>query len=392
MSRKSLRVAIMLDLQWPYKRHASIFAGIQEYAKAHGWVTIIDEFIHNTLRESSAKQIPYDGVIARANLPLVEQARKKQVPVVNVWASSPAHNKVIGVYPDSILVGRELAEHLLSRGFRSLGTLTSSENLEHVVEVAEFQRCVSEAGFSCISAQIPQNPWQDLLHWRKTEEEIERWMDQWRLPIGVYVGSEGCGRMVVQACHRRGWHVPTEVAIIAGKNEETLCEHPHPSLTSMEIGYDRIGYQAAQLLHRMIRQPKKKYQSIRLPPQGLLVRESTDFFAVNDPMVAAALRFISANCHRAIGPDAVAHAIAVETRTLQNHFRKALARPVAAEIRRLRLERAKRELTQSQRAIDQIARDAGFGSATRMGEVFQRELGLTPSEYRRQRRVNRSEF
>jgi LacI family transcriptional regulator len=86
----------------------------------------------------------------------------------------------------------------------------------------------------------------------------------------------------------------------------------------------------------------------------------------------------------------VAHAIAVETRTLQNHFRKALARPVAAEIRRLRLERAKRELTQSQRTIDQIAHDTGFGTATRMGEVFRRELGLTPSEYRRQRRVDRS--
>ncbi len=387
MSRKPYRVAVMLDLQWPYKRHASIFAGIQEYAEEKGWQTIIDEFAHNTLHETRRKDVPYDGVIARANLQLVEEASRKQVPLVNVWASSPARNKVIGVYPDSELVGRELAEHLLARGFRSFGTLTAYHNIEHTIEVNEFQRLVTDAGFPCISTLIPQNPWLDYSHWRTTEDEIERWLDQLTLPVGVYVGFEGCGRVVVQACHRRGWHVPTEVAIISGKNEETLCEHPRPSLTSIEIGYDRIGYEAAQLLDQMISKPKKKVGSIRLPPQGLIVRESTDFFAVEDALVAAALRFISANCHRSIGPDEVAQAISCETRTLQNHFRKALDRPIATEIRRLRIERAKRELAQSKRPIEEIAHDTGFGSATRMGEVFQRELGLTPTEYRKQRQV-----
>jgi len=36
---------------------------------------------------------------------------------------------------------------------------------------------------------------------------------------------------------------------------------------------------------------------ILLPPQGLVVRESTDFFAVEDELVAAALEFISKNSH-----------------------------------------------------------------------------------------------
>jgi len=64
-----------------------------------------------------------------------------------------------------------------------------------------------------------------------------------------------------------------------------------------------------------------------------------------------------------------------------------LDRPIATEIRRVRIERAKRELTQSNRSLAEIARDVGFGEAMRMYEVFRRELGTTPSDYRKQRQV-----
>ena len=83
----------------------------------------------------------------------------------------------------------------------------------------------------------------------------------------------------------------------------------------------------------------------------------------------------------------MSQAVAAETRTLQLRFRKFLNRPIATEIRRVRIERAKRELAQSKRPLSEIARNVGFGETMRMYEVFRRELGVTPSEYRRQRQV-----
>ena len=38
----------MLDLPWPGNRHPEVYAGIQRFAEMRGWVTIIDEFIHDT--------------------------------------------------------------------------------------------------------------------------------------------------------------------------------------------------------------------------------------------------------------------------------------------------------------------------------------------------------
>ena len=387
MVQRLPRVGVMLDLQWPYKRHSEIFAGVERYAEERGWVSIIDEFVHDTLRRKGSASERYDGIVARANHSLARRAAKLGVPVVNVWPSSPARHLLPGVFPDSIETGRLVAEHLLARGFRSFATLTSPKNVDNELEVQEFTRLVRGAGFGCASAYIPQDPHRDLAHWRKTVQLIDRAMNRWTPPVGVYAGQEVCGRLVVQAGHRRGWRIPEDVAIVAGKNQETLCGQPRPTLTSIEIGYDRIGYAAAELLDRLMAGQAAPAAPIRLAPHGLFARESTDFFAVENPVVAAALAFISANSHRRIGPDDVALAVGAETRTLQNYFRRTIQRPIATEIRRVRIERAKRELAQSDRTLDAIARDVGFGTIERLYEVFRRELGIAPGEYRLQRQL-----
>ncbi len=383
------RVGVMLDLAWPYKRHAAIFAGMQQYAEAHGWHSIIDEFAHITVRARRGQSVPYDGIVARANPQLVQIAAKCGIPLVNVFPSLRNRHLVPGVYPDGTDVGRLCAEHFLARGFRNFATLTSPQNRTEELAVTEFDRMARQAGFTLDSALIPQRPEQDLAHWRKTKRIIERWMRPWTPPIGVYVGQEAVGRLVVQLGHDRGWRVPEDVAIIAGQNQETLCEYPRPSLTSVEMGYERIGLEAARLLDRLMDGEPPPAEPTLMPPQGLVVRESTDFFAVDDKLVAAALVFISANSHRRIGPDEVAEAVGAETRTLQNYFRRVLDRPVATEIRRVRIERAKRELTQSQRPLAEIARDVGFGDIQQLYVVFRREVGITPSDYRKQRKLEK---
>jgi LacI family transcriptional regulator len=209
-------------------------------------------------------------------------------------------------------------------------------------------------------------------------------MDQWTLPIGVFIDAEGTGRTITQMCHHRGWRVPQDVAIIAGYNEETLCEHPKPSLSSVDIGDERVGYEAAQLLDRLMSGQPPPKEPILVRPIGIVARESTDFLAVEDDLVCEALRFISAHSHRAIGVDEIAAAAATSRPTLERRFRKFLGRPIAAEIRRLRIERAKRELTSTDAPIRRIAQKTGFVDSTQFGRVFRREVGLSPSAYRRQ--------
>jgi len=386
---KPRRVAVMLDLDWPYKRHAGIFVGFQQYAQKQGWDSIVDEYVEDTLASRPSRSAPYDGIVARADAGLARRAAAAQVPLVNVLFGSPLQKELPGVYPDFRAIGRLRAEHLLSRGFRRFAVLTSEQPAQ-ALEKEAFCQAIAEAGHACGVGTVPLAPASSLSRWRKTERAIADLMADWRLPIGVFAGVEQWGRMVAQMCRARGWRVPEDVAIVAGHNEEALCERPHPTLTSVEVGYERIGYEAARLLDRLMDGEAPPAAPILLPPRDLVVRESSDGFAVEDPLMASALRFIAANSHKTIGPAEVAAAAGVETRTLQRRFRKHLDRPIAAEIRRVRIERAQRELALGRRSLKEIARQVGFGEAMRMYEVFRRELGVAPSRYRRQRQTVRS--
>jgi LacI family transcriptional regulator len=94
MEREPRRVALMLDLQWPYKRHSEIFAGVQRYAEELGWVSITDEFAHDSFRRKQGQADRYDGIVARASRQLARRAVKLGVPVVNGSPSSPVRHEM----------------------------------------------------------------------------------------------------------------------------------------------------------------------------------------------------------------------------------------------------------------------------------------------------------
>jgi len=178
---------------------------------------------------------------------------------------------------------------------------------------------------------------------------------------------------------------------VAGWNEEAECERPAPSITSLEVPNERVGYEAARLLDRLIDQQEKRSGSeagepapktILLPPVGIVARCSTDFFAVDDELVRRALRFIDTNLHKPLHVGMVADAVDVSKRTLESRFRNKLHRTVSGEIQRLRIERTKRQLSGTDQPVKHIGRQVGFGSARALNVAFRAVVGCTPTEYR----------
>lgn len=369
----------MLELDRGYARHTRIFAGVQAYADEQGWDLVIDEVVEDMLpARRTIKNIPYDGVIARATRKLALAARRLSVPVVNVWHGSPCCDQLPGVFRDDVLVGRMCAEHLLSRGYVRFASL-STNAVSHTLVSDSFRQVVAESGYSCSIKKISIRTYQN----RKTRQGITEWLRQCEPPFGLYVCADEIAHLIAQMCRQVGYRIPEDVAIIGSGNEILFCEYCRPKLTSVDPAYENIGRTAANLLQRLMDGAPPPQEFVKVPPLGIIVRESTDFTAVANESVAAALSFIASNGHRHIGQDDVAKAVGAEIRTLQNRFRKYLGRPIATEIRRLRIERAKRELLYGQRPIAEVARKVGFGTSAQMSQVFQRELGLSPSAYRK---------
>lgn len=399
------RVALMLDLHYSLKHHTAVFAGAMDYADEHHWQTFVDEYAGDTLPATADAELPYDGVIARATKKLIDRAEKLQLPVVNVYYSSPHRARLPGVFPDNPAIARIAAEHLLTRGFIRFAALTAKEDLVRSEQCHLLQQLVEQSGYTCSVCQVSCGPNETPARWKQTKQALSSWMDTWEPPIAVFLGAEFISQTVVQLCRSRGWRIPQDVAIVAGRNEDSFCQFCRPPVTSVEIGYERIGYEAARLLDQLMAKrgrsrssPKaagarpqltrKKPQHKFVPPQGLIPRESTDFYTTKDPDVAKALAFIAENSHRPIRVDDIAAAVALETRTLRNRFEKHLGRTMVDEIRRVRIERAKRELVQGDATMTEIAHAVGFRDANRMYEVFAREVGVSPTQFRKERRVS----
>lgn len=79
---------------------------------------------------------------------------------------------------------------------------------------------------------------------------------------------------------------------------------------------------------------------------------------------------------------ALASEVAVHPAHLARTFRKRYGCTVGEYVRRLRIERAARELATRGTTISEVALRAGFFDQSHFSRVFRRHTGLTPAEYR----------
>ena len=85
--KDSSTIAVMIDLDWPLKRHQEVIGGIQAYAqKKPGW-----KLVHDLHPEAVLER--YDGVVGRVTPKVAERARTLGIPLVNTWANSPTTGK-----------------------------------------------------------------------------------------------------------------------------------------------------------------------------------------------------------------------------------------------------------------------------------------------------------
>jgi LacI family transcriptional regulator len=175
-----------------------------------------------------------------------------------------------------------------------------------------------------------------------------------------------------------------EVAIVGTDNDDLLCQMARPSLSSVANPTEKIGYEAAALLERLIGGLPPPDGPILLPPLGVVSRQSSDTLAIDDPDVVAAIRLLRARSHQPTSVVDILRALPVGRRTLERKFQKALGRGVSQEIRRIRMERARQLLVDRNRSIVEVAERAGFSSARHLSVAFRAQMGMSPTAYRDQ--------
>jgi transcriptional regulator GlxA family with amidase domain len=97
---------------------------------------------------------------------------------------------------------------------------------------------------------------------------------------------------------------------------------------------------------------------------------------------AVLMRWMSAHLHKDLSVDVLAERMAMSPRNFARRFAEAVRMPPARYVQSLRIDVARRLLTDGHQSITRIADRCGFASTESMRTAFQRQLGVAPSEFR----------
>jgi len=170
-------------------------------------------------------------------------------------------------------------------------------------------------------------------------------------------------------------------------NDDLLCDLSDPPMSSVILNPQRTGHEAAALLDRLMSGSRVKPEARRIPPLGVAARQSTDVLAVDDPDVAAVLRHIREHACEGITVKDVLRAHPQSRRRLEQRVQRLIGRSPHDEILRVRLNRVKLLLADTDLPLDRIAELTGFFHSEYLSVAFRREVGLPPSRYREANRT-----
>jgi len=145
------------------------------------------------------------------------------------------------------------------------------------------------------------------------------------------------------------------------------------------------------VLQAELRRHRSRWNESEDPAPDLTTAKTQDALATEDEAVLPssetvdrALAVIHARYHEPhLSLRAIAADVGCSPRYLTHLFTRVVGRHMHAYAVGLRVEYVREELLKNGRLLKQIAYDAGFRDAAQLARAFRRQVGVTPSEYRR---------
>jgi LacI family transcriptional regulator len=373
------RVAVVMLPVRTYCRH--VLRGVVSVSSQARWECILIPAIPAPPLAQFAEGYIHGLIGHFAEKELVDQVVRAGLPAVDV---SPARPQLDfpRVTTDEIAVGRLAAAHLLSLGLPQFAFYGTRTDYSSFLREKGFKETIQAAGLSChvfLDEEATGNG-----ESQRGDLPLEQWVRGLPKPIGVMASSDGRALHLLAVCRKRGIPVPKLVAVVGVDNDDVFCELARPPLSSIALSTQRIGYEAARMLDRLMGGKKLTEKQLLVPPAGLVPRQSSDLPSLLDADVAAAVRYISLHVQDHLQVADVLREVPVSRRSLDQRFLKALGHTPAAEIRRAQIEVAKQMLVETDESMARVARAAGFSNAKQLGAGFHRETRTTPSAYRRE--------
>lgn len=386
------QVAILLESSHGVSR--AMLQGIFNYVRVYGpWSLNIVEGGASDQRMPDTRVWKGDGIIARVpNSQAAKAIVDSRLPAVLFNPSDayldPKHplSKFSRIQFDSQAIGALAAEFFLGRTPRHFAFVghPSDPNWSRWRRDAFLAR-LGQSG--CASSVYPLPP-EGAREWSAERPRLCAWLRKLSKPASIFAANDGRARQVLDACLVADIAVPYEATVLGVNNDTLICETCIPPLSSIAVNDEQAGYEAAQLLDRLMQGKEKPGRVVRYGPQKIVARASTADLLISDKRVIRALEFIRINSGLNIRVSDVAEHLGVTPRWAEKSFKQAVGRSLHQEIHATRLATVRTMVRDTDRPFAEIAARCGFRSVNHLCKLFKEAFGQTMSGARRAGEAN----
>lgn len=324
-----------------------------------------------------------DGIISGIpySTPTLSAINSSGIPFVGIGMTdselTARANKCGFVLNDNEGIGRSAAEHFLSLGdFRSYAFIPDTRGRNwSLLRGGSFASTLKSAGKSCtLYPSAEQNM-----------ATLAEFLEKLPKPAAIFAAWDGRGADVIHAAHKANLQVPEDISVLGVDDDDLICEHTVPTLTSIKTDAEGMGENAARMLDDLISGKKRcPSRTIRCPILGITERSSTHPTSPATSLIKRAITFIDAEATNGVTPDDVARYLKISRRLLDLRFQQYESKSVAESITDRKLKNVKQLLSNSRIQIKDIFRRSGFGNIAYATKLFKQTFGMTPEKWRKE--------
>lgn len=382
----SSRIALVIDHSnlIGYRLMSGLFRRATAYpnlnVRRYFMDSLIEEGIDPLLDWKPDALVVYCGEIS-----LLKKLRTALPHAPVVAMNAVPHNLVDGIVKSSTPEAFNLClEHFSGNGLVNFALFEAGSAEEASTDEDQFRQLLRDhhGTFSCFNCcdigieELLQAPKGKFL------KQIGAWLKSLPKPVGIFCPSTHVAAYLVRVCRHFGLAIPQEIQVIGvDELDESLECTPH--LTSIHFPSERIGAAALKMTIKLLlgEKPESKIQTVEgasLTPHG-----STGVLSSHLSDIPAAIAYIESHATQGITVDDVLRQTQCVCRvTFYHEFKEKTGDLPAHYIRYVRIKAACHLLSTTELEIIRVAELSGFSGSSYFAQVFRRDVGMTPSQYR----------
>jgi len=369
------KVALFIETSTSYGR--SLIRGIVQYANiATKW------FFYNEprgLQDTIPDLVNWklDGIIMRDtdnNMALL----KLNIPTIVSVRYRDKIDGLTSIIGNSLAIGKTAADYFKNKGFKYFAYCG--------FHAMPWSREREEAFFNALSpgenSYLYHNPGTNI-DYDQDVRHIASWLKKLPIPSALLACNDVRAAHVLEACKIADIRVPQQIAVLGVNNDDMICNLTSPPLSSISLNTVKAGYEAAKTLDTLMSSPSHNdNKDIVVEPQGVLSRQSTDVFAINDPDMAQALYYITNRARHPIQVNDVVSYVGSNRRTLERKFQRTINKSIYEAIKHTRINLMSNMLLETDLSITAIAHNMGFQNHHHISRYFKSARGISPLKFR----------